>query len=177
VKIAVDCCAAIQNLGQIYFADLSMSDIYFNGILVFSPIYLEKQETISSFGFSYEWILFACRISDPNAIEKLSCEKYTVDPRAGLLSEFVLRKESSKLVHETSGELSVNGFRRIAGGVFGSFGDIVLDSISNPSLILGVADGRGRLMSTEAAVALLKKSGPEIDNLVGAVLRDFGSLD
>jgi len=177
VKIALDYCAAIQNSGQIYFADLSMSDIYFNGILVFDPIYLENQETISSFGFSYEWILFACRISESNAIEKFSGEKFTVDPRAGLLSEFVLRKESSKLVHETSGELSVNGSRRIAGGVFGSFGDIVLDSITNPSLILGVADGRGKLMPTEAAVALLKNSDPEIDNIIGVVLRDFGSID
>jgi hypothetical protein len=177
VKIAIDYCAAAQNSGQINFVDLSTSDISFNGILVFNPIYLESQETISSFRFSYEWILFACRILNRNTIEKLSCEKYIVDPRAGLLSEFILRKESSKLVHETSGELSVNGSRRVAGGVLGSYGDIVLDSIFNPSLILGVADGLGKLMPTEAAVALLKKSGPEIDNLIGVVLRDFGSLD
>lgn len=177
VNIAVDYCAAAQHSGQIYFVDLSTSDISFNGILVFDSLYLKSQETISSFGFSFEWILFACNISHLNTIEKLSCEKYIVDPRAGLLSEFILRKESSKLVHETSGELSIDGSRRVAGGVLGSYGDIVLDSILNPSLILGVADGLGKLMSTEAAVALLKKSGPEIDNLIGVVLRDFGSLD
>ncbi len=177
VNIAVDYCTAVQDSGQICFVDLSASDISFNGILVFDPIYLEGQETISSFKFSYEWILFACRISHLYAIEKLSCEKFIVDPRAGLLSEFVLRKESSKLVHETSGELSVDGSRRVAGGVLGSKGDLVLDSIFNPSLILGVADGLGKLMSTESALALLKNSDPDINDLIGVVLRDFGSLD
>ena len=38
-------------------------------------------------------------------------------------------------------------FNVVAGGVIGQKGDIVLDSINNPSLILGVADGKGSFLN------------------------------
>jgi hypothetical protein len=44
------------------------------------------------------------------------------------------------------GEHTMGGYSIVAGGVIGAAGDIVVDSISRPARILGVADGQGGLL-------------------------------
>jgi len=34
----------------------------------------------------------------------------------------------------------------VAGGLVGALGDVVVDSITNPTRVVGVADGRGRIL-------------------------------
>jgi hypothetical protein len=45
------------------------------------------------------------------------------------------------------GEGKIANIPVVAGGVLGRRGDIVLDSISSPTMVIGVADGKGGLLS------------------------------
>lgn len=70
-----------------------------------------------------------------------------VDIRAGLNSELGLMIETKKMSYIT-GEQKINGIKVVAGGVIGSRGSIVLDSIITPKKVIGIADGHGGLLST-----------------------------
>ncbi|MDC3106053.1 NAD(P)-binding domain-containing protein [Gammaproteobacteria bacterium] len=62
------------------------------------------------------------------------------------LELFVLESLSlSKLLSDDYGERDINGDLIVGGGYFGQDGMIVLDSISAPTQLLGVADGAGSL--------------------------------
>jgi 4-hydroxy-2-oxovalerate aldolase len=68
------------------------------------------------------------------------------DMRAGLAAEVRLALGAHRLVHECMGRGELNGVPVVAGGLLGAYGEVVLDSWSNPSRALGVADGRGRVI-------------------------------
>jgi hypothetical protein len=44
------------------------------------------------------------------------------------------------------GKDTISGVPVIAGGIIGNEGDIVLDSIRNPTSVVGVADGEGSVL-------------------------------
>jgi len=48
------------------------------------------------------------------------------------------------------GRGEIAGFPVVAGGLVGALGDVVLDSISNPTRVVGIADGQGRILSSPA---------------------------
>lgn len=50
---------------------------------------------------------------------------------------------TEKFMNETAGRIARDGKYYVAGGVIGEKGDIVVDSIHNPSRIIGIADGKG----------------------------------
>lgn len=50
---------------------------------------------------------------------------------------------TERFLNETAGRVVRDGKHYVAGGVIGKKGDIVVDSIRNPSRIIGIADGRG----------------------------------
>jgi hypothetical protein len=56
------------------------------------------------------------------------------------------------------------GVSVVAGGLMGREGDVVIDSISNPTRVIGIADGTGRLLRKTSAANLkkIKKVKPEI---------------
>lgn len=70
-----------------------------------------------------------------------------VDNKAGLSGKVIALIETFEQVHHRMGRESVAGFQVVAGGAMGKFGDIVVDSIEGPSVVLGVADGQGRFCS------------------------------
>lgn len=74
---------------------------------------------------------------------------YRVDMRAGLSGEIINEIETYELKNSVLGETDIEGIRVIAGGILGKTGDIVIDSISSPSRVIGVADGRGQLVPSE----------------------------
>jgi hypothetical protein len=47
------------------------------------------------------------------------------------------------MVRELMGRAEIDGVAVVAGGVLGRAGDVVIDSISHPSRVLGLADGAG----------------------------------
>lgn len=54
--------------------------------------------------------------------------------------------ETHELKDRIMGEGKIADIPVVAGGVLGRKGDIVLDSISNPTMVIGVADGKGELL-------------------------------
>ncbi|MFC1973937.1 4-hydroxy-2-oxovalerate aldolase [Chloroflexota bacterium] len=71
---------------------------------------------------------------------------YRLDMRAGLSGEITTVLESLSLVSEVIGTEVYDGVRIVAGGVLGAKGDIVVDSISQPTRIIGIANGYGGLL-------------------------------
>lgn len=69
-----------------------------------------------------------------------------LDMRAGLSGEIVTVLETDYLIKNIFGKTLIAGIPVVAGGYIGARGDIVVDSISNPTRVIGVADGRGGLL-------------------------------
>ncbi|MCP3958322.1 MAG: 4-hydroxy-2-oxovalerate aldolase [bacterium] len=59
--------------------------------------------------------------------------------------------ESARVRQESQGRGEVDGIEVVAGGVIGRAGDVVVDSISNPTRVIGVADGGGGVEFNHAA--------------------------
>ena len=85
----------------------------------------------------------------PDAIEygiSHGIQLYRLDMRAGLSGEITNVLESLELTSKVIGTEDYDGVRIVAGGTLGRKGDIVVDSISQPTRIIGVADGHGGLL-------------------------------
>jgi hypothetical protein len=68
------------------------------------------------------------------------------DMRAGLAAELRLALGAHRLVHEFMGRGELAGVAVVAGGLLGRYGDVVLDSWTQPSRAIGIADGQGRVL-------------------------------
>jgi hypothetical protein len=55
--------------------------------------------------------------------------------------------ETNTLLEKSLGSITYNDIKIISGGQYGSYGDVVVDDISSPTVILGIADGNGTLLS------------------------------
>jgi hypothetical protein len=66
--------------------------------------------------------------------------------RASLAAELASALGTSRIVNELMGTGEIAGISVVAGGLVGKYGVVVLDSISNPSRVIGVADGLGRVI-------------------------------
>jgi len=73
-------------------------------------------------------------------------ELYRLDMRAGLSGEITTVLETCELTDKVIGTKDYNGTKVVSGGALGRKGDIVVDSITRPTRIVGVADGRGGLV-------------------------------
>jgi hypothetical protein len=82
------------------------------------------------------------------ATRRLGLETCRFDTRTGLAAVARSALETRELVTADLGEHTMNGYSIVAGGVIGAVGDVVVDSISRPARILGVADGQGGLLET-----------------------------
>ncbi len=65
------------------------------------------------------------------------------DMRAALASELASLLGTERTVKELMGRTEIAGVSVVAGGLVGRHGEIVVDSVSNPSRVIGVADGKG----------------------------------
>lgn len=74
---------------------------------------------------------------------------YRLDMRAGLSGEITNVVETMELVNKIMGTEYYGDVRVVAGGILGKKGDIVVDSISNPTKVIGVADGKGGMIRGE----------------------------
>ena len=74
---------------------------------------------------------------------------YRLDMRAGLSGEITTVLETSELTNKVIGAEEYDGIRIVAGGALGRKGDIVVDSISQPTRIIGIANGHGGLLGEE----------------------------
>jgi len=75
---------------------------------------------------------------------------FRLDMRAGLSGNIINAIETYDLKTNIYGRRKFEDFNIVAGGYFGLEGDIVVDSITAPTRVIGVADGKGHLMSSES---------------------------
>ncbi len=79
-----------------------------------------------------------------------------IDMRAGLASEVSLRIETFKLLRNVLGKNFVDEIPVVAGGVIGELGMVVIDSLTEPTKVIGIADGKGGLLSQSDELAYSK---------------------
>jgi len=91
-------------------------------------------------------------------INSTGLQMYSIDMRAGLSGEVINVLETYELTNKIIGKRQINGVNTVAGGYVGKKGDIVVDSIAIPSRVIGVADGRGKLIAAD-------KISPYIDSI------------
>jgi hypothetical protein len=68
------------------------------------------------------------------------------DMRAALAAELSSVLGTQRIVGDLMGRGEVVGVPVVAGGLIGQYGAVVLDSVSNPTRVIGVADGRGTVI-------------------------------
>lgn len=84
------------------------------------------------------------------AIERaigLGLRLYRLDMRAGLSGQIALVLDTDDLVSRLMGVEKLAEQEIVAGGAIGRRGAIIVDAIHNPTRVIGVADGRGGLLS------------------------------
>jgi len=74
-------------------------------------------------------------------------EVIRLDGRAAIVGEVVGLLDAQNLVDNITGRAAINSVPVVAGGVWGSDGEVVVNSIKNPSEVIGIADGKGRIKS------------------------------
>jgi 4-hydroxy-2-oxovalerate aldolase len=82
----------------------------------------------------------------PAAIARASSRGIRVvrpDMRAALAAEFSAVAGTGRVATELMGRGDIDGIAVVAGGLVGKAGDVVVDSITNPTRVLGVATGEG----------------------------------
>ncbi len=75
--------------------------------------------------------------------QKKNLRLLKVDTRYGFLANTELMIKSEVLMSKISGIKKFNHVNMVAGGVIGKRGDMVVDDISKPTRLFGVADGKG----------------------------------
>ena len=68
------------------------------------------------------------------------------DMRAALAAELASLLDVQKTVNQIMGRVEMNGTFLVAGGVVGRYGDVVVDSVSKPTKVVGIADGAGKVI-------------------------------
>ncbi|HEX9743846.1 MAG TPA: hypothetical protein VGB30_00310 [bacterium] len=69
-----------------------------------------------------------------------------VDNRAAMAGTLFSLIQSHDLVTRVMGEGEINGVKIVAGGIVGEPGAVIVDSIDNPTMVIGVADGTGKVI-------------------------------
>lgn len=78
-----------------------------------------------------------------------------VDSRAAFAAEIELVIGTKKMVG-VMGSLTLSGVHVVAGGVIGQRGSVVIDSVKNPTRVIGIADGFGGILSPEEETPYLE---------------------
>ncbi len=68
------------------------------------------------------------------------------DMRAALAGELASLLGTRRITDQLMGRSEIAGVSVVAGGLVGRKGDVVVDSVMNPSRVVGVADGQGRVL-------------------------------
>lgn len=88
-------------------------------------------------GFSREFV---------NQLYANGSDTYRIDNRSALSALMLSTIENIDLIHNVRGELNYRGIRVVAGGQMGFDGDVIVDNISSPGCVIGVADGAGKTL-------------------------------
>lgn len=104
----------------------------------------------------------------PDAIKlavQMGIRVLRLDARAGFAGGVTTILETNNLTKSVMGKRSIAGVPVVAGGFIGRGGDIIVDNISNPTQVIGVADGCG---------GALKNPEPESKRRMEKVRQEIG---
>jgi len=79
---------------------------------------------------------------------KLGIRILRLDIRAGFAGAITNAIETENFIKKVIGHKKIDGINVVAGGVIGKKGDIIVDEISNPTRVIGVADGAGGVLNS-----------------------------
>jgi hypothetical protein len=79
--------------------------------------------------------------------EENKIELVRIDIRNSFRTQSELTLLSENFINSIQGKKSMGKFKIVSGGIIGKIGDIVVDNISNPNEIIGIADGKGGLLN------------------------------
>lgn len=68
------------------------------------------------------------------------------DMRVALAAEIAARSRTARSTQTNMGRREICGIPVVAGGIIGHYGDVVVDSVGEPSQVVGVADGCGAVI-------------------------------
>jgi hypothetical protein len=86
---------------------------------------------------------------EPEAISqalKKEIKVIRLDIRPSFASAMTLLFETKNHLNEVFGNKKIKGIEVVSGGFYGKYGNIVVDNITNPAQLIGIADGRGNIM-------------------------------
>jgi len=102
----------------------------------------------------------------PNVIQQArrrGLKVFKVDSRMGFSSQANFMLHTEKLIFDISGIRKMKGFNIVAGCVIGDKGDVIVDNISKPTRVLGVADGKAKILVNHN---LFKKHVDTVNKLI-----------
>lgn len=88
----------------------------------------------------------AIKFAKDNNIEALCLVSYP-----GFKGQMETIFRTKDLLERFVGEKAMGNFSIISGGVIGKLGDVIVDNVNSPSVIIGVADGQGDVLNEKAA--------------------------
>lgn len=80
-----------------------------------------------------------------------------IDMRPSLAATALERMGMRRIVREHMGRATWDGVSVVAGGLIGREGEVIVDSVSRPTRVVGVADGRGGVLHPDAAAPAVRK--------------------
>jgi len=81
-----------------------------------------------------------------------------VDIRSGFASAMTLLFETKNHLSKTFGHTKIKGIEIVAGGLYGKYGEVVVDSITEPKQLIGIADGKGGIIRGNSSKEFEKKN-------------------
>ena len=73
---------------------------------------------------------------------------YRLDNRAGISSMVLSLFETDYLIRKMMGVVNIKDVELVSGGIMGHKGAIIVDNVYQPTHVIGIADGKGRVKFT-----------------------------
>jgi len=101
---------------------------------------------------------------------QLGIRMIRVDMRAAIASEIVHILGVQDVAHRMMGRGEISGVPVVAGGMIGERGDIIVDSIDQPTQVIGIADGSGYVLyewSADDRLRMQRVEAELVKNILG----------
>jgi len=80
-----------------------------------------------------------------------------IDVRPSFIASLALAFETKNFFENYFGRTKIKKINIISGGIYGEFGDVVVDSVKKPTQIIGVSNGMGGIMEKNESKEFIKK--------------------
>jgi hypothetical protein len=130
----------------------------------------EMIERLAPDGFVVDALIGAVTADVATACRDRGIAIYRPDMRAVIHSEVATAAGIATLVARVQGIGNVNGVSVAAGGMLAPRGTVIVDSIQAPTLVFGVADGGGLLLSGDQLTEELQQRLAEVEETVASIV-------